>query len=377
MEKNKIIPLFSHNITKEDKKSVINALNNQILTGGPILEEFEKKFASFVNARYAIGVSNATSALFLSLKALGIGKNDEVIVPDMTFVATANSVIHTGAKPVIVDVDLSDLNISIESINNAITKKTKAILPVHFAGRPCNMKEIKKIIRDNKLFLIEDCAHAIGTMFNGKHVGLFGNAGCFSFYPTKNFTTIEGGMVITNSKEISEKIKILRNHGMTKTLQQRYKNGNPWEYDVIESGYNFRLDEIRSALGISQLKRIRINNRKRKLVAEYYSKNLKNVKGINIPTNSYGIDSHHLYIIRINEKFNISRDELYKKLLDNNIISTIHYKPLHLFTAYKKFNIKSLKNSKKIYEEILTLPFFPEISKKQQDKVIEIILESN
>ena len=217
---NETIPLFLPDITNEDKKAILETLNKALLTDGPKLREFESSFAKFTGAKYAIGVSNATSALHLSLLANNVGKGDEVIIPDMTFVATANAVIHSGATPVFVDVEMNSMNISVDSIKEKINKKTKAILPVHFAGKVCNIKQIVKIVKENNLKLIEDCAHAIGARVGKNHVGTFGNSGCFSFYPTKNITTIEGGMVITDSKEIAEKISLLRNHGLTKTLSQ-------------------------------------------------------------------------------------------------------------------------------------------------------------
>ena len=190
------VPFFTPAISNLDKKAVLRSLNGKLLTNGPKLAEFEKKFSKFVNSRYAVGVSNATAGLHLSLRALGVGKNDEVIVPDMTFVATANAVLLANAKPVLADVDIKTMNISPQAILANITKKTKAIIPVHFAGRSCDMTKIMKIAKDYKLFVIEDCAHAIGTKFKNKHVGTFGDCGCFSFYPTKNITTLEGGMVI-------------------------------------------------------------------------------------------------------------------------------------------------------------------------------------
>jgi len=238
------VPFFRPYIDKEDIKSVENSLKRPLLTDGPILQEFESKFSKLTGAKFAVGVSNATSALQLSLKALGIGKNDEVILPDMTFVATGNSILNVGATPVIVDVN-DDMNISLDSIKENITSKTKAIIPVHFAGKICDIKNIKKIATANNLFLIEDCAHAIGAKFENKHAGTFGDAGCFSFYPTKNITTIEGGMVICNSKNTMQRIQSFRNHGITRTLKQRFSDGKPWDYDEIEPGYNFRLDEIR------------------------------------------------------------------------------------------------------------------------------------
>ena len=223
------VPFFEPLITNEDKKQVNKALDAPFLTDGPKLIQFEKEFSKFCGSKYAIGVSNATSALHLSLVCSGINKNDEVIIPNLTFVATASSVLHSGATPVLADIENDTLNISIESIKKNITKKTKAIIPVHFAGMPCNMNEIIKIAKKNNLKIIEDCAHGIGSKINKKHVGTFGAAGCFSFYPTKNITTIEGGMVITNSKKLAEDICKKRNHGITRTLQNRYSKGKPWD----------------------------------------------------------------------------------------------------------------------------------------------------
>ncbi len=197
------VPFFIPSLSALDKKSVFQALNEKLLTDGPKLIQFENVFSNYVHSKYAVGVSNATSALHLSLKALGIGKDDEVIVPDLTFVATINAVLLTGANPVIVDVDKESMTISPNSILTSISKHTKAIIPVHFAGISCDMTKIMKIAKSKKLFVIEDCAHAIGTKFKNKHVGTFGDSGCFSFYPTKNITTLEGGMIISKNKSIT------------------------------------------------------------------------------------------------------------------------------------------------------------------------------
>ena len=372
------IPFFVPWITKGDKKAVIDALNSSLLTDGPKLRQFESAFAKFTGARYAIGVSNATSALHLSIKALGIGKGDEVIVPDMTFVATANAVVLSGAVPVFADVEKETMNISIDSIKKKINPKTKAIIPVHFAGKVCDIGTITKIARKNNLVVIEDCAHAIGARYDKKHVGNFGSTGCFSFYPTKNITTIEGGMVITNSKKTAEYVMSARNHGLTKTLVQRYASGKPWDYDVIESGYNYRLDEIRSALGLSQIKRIKKLNTLRKKAFEYYSNRLKHVKGLVTPHSSASNDhAYHLYIMRVEKNNNVSRDELFTQLLKYGIKTTVHYKPLHEFTAFNKFknDNEDMKNSKQLYEEIISLPFYPNMPKKQQDFVIDCIIK--
>jgi dTDP-4-amino-4,6-dideoxygalactose transaminase len=370
------VPAFQPWITKDDKKAVLESLNSMLLTLGPNLEKFETMFANFTKSKYAIGVSNGTSALHLSLKALGIGKGDEVIIPDLTFIADINSVIHSGATPVLADIEENDFRISIKSIKEKITDRTRAIIPVHMYGEACKMKEIMDVARSNKLYIIEDCAHAIGTYFKGKHVGTFGLTGCFSFYPTKNITSVEGGMVITNSSKIADSIRRLRNHGMTKTLLQRYSGGYPWIFDVKEAGYNYRLDELRSALGISQLKRIKKMNELRKKAAAFYNSGLKNVEGIETPKlvddNSH---SYHLYHIRIKRKYGLSRDKLFKFLAKDGIRTTVYYLPLHKFRAYKKFvkDYKEFPNSSKAYSEILALPLFPTISRKQQRYVIKCI----
>jgi len=371
------VPFFEPWITKEDKKAVIGALSSTLLTDGPKLREFESAFAKFTGAKYAIGVSNATSALHLSIKSFGIGNGDEVIIPDMTFVATANAVVLSGAVPVFADVEKETMNISIDSIKKKINSKTKAIIPVHFAGKICDIVTISKIAKKNNLVVIEDCAHAIGAYRGEKHVGNFGSAGCFSFYPTKNITTIEGGMIITNSKKTAEYVMKARNHGLTKTLVQRYASGKPWDYDVIESGYNYRLDEIRSALGLSQLKRIKKLNTLRKKAFEYYSNRLKNVKGLVTPHSSANNDhAYHLYIMRVEKNNNVSRDKLFTQLLKYGIKTTVHYKPLHEFTTFKKFkNNNDMENSKQLYKEIISLPFYPNMSKKQQDFVIDCIIK--
>jgi len=239
------------------------------------------------------------------------------------------------------------------------------------------MTKIMKIARQNNLHVVEDCAHSLGAYFNKKHVGTFGSTGCFSFYPTKNITTIEGGIIITNSKKIAKKLETLRNHGLTRTLLQRNHDTKPWDYDVVTPGYNFRLDEIRAALGLSQLSRFKKITMMRKTDAQYYNNKLKNIEGIDI-VNYENEKKHvyHLYIIRIKKSFGISRDIVHKKLFQKDIRTTVHYKPLHLFSCFKNYLNKNQKfpNSMNAYNECLTLPLFPTITRKQQDYVIDSIL---
>ena len=371
-------PAYEPWISSEDKKIVNKTLTQSMLTLGPQLEKFEADFCKYSQAKYAIAVSNCTAALHLSLKALGIKKDDEVIIPDLTFVADANAVLACNANPVIVDINKENFFLSITNIKKNITKKTKAIIPVHIYGQVCNIDEILDVARDNNLNVIEDCAHAIGTFHNSKHVGNLGNTGCFSFYPTKNITTAEGGMVITNSNKIAEKIRQLRSHGMTKSLKSRYSSKYPWIFDIVEPGYNYRMDEIRAALGITQLKRIKKINELRKNASFYYHKNLQNIPGIILPdmVNDKS-HSYHLYTIRVTKPFKLSRNQLFKKLKDNGIRTTVYWMPIHEYTAFRKFAKSSnIINTAKIYDQILALPLFPNISKKHQDSVIKVIKSS-
>ena len=368
-------PAYEPWISKEDEKTISRTLKQSMLTLGPQLEKFESNFCKYSKAKYAVAVSNCTAALHLSLMALDIRENDEVIIPDLTFVADANAVLACNAKPVVADINKENFFFSISSVKKSITKRTKAIIPVHIYGQVCNIDEILDLAKDNNLKVVEDCAHAVGTFHKSKHVGTLGNTGCFSFYPTKNITTAEGGMVTTNSKIIAEKVRQLRSHGMTKSLKNRYSSEYPWVFDIVEPGYNYRLDEISSALGITQLKRIKKINDLRKKASLYYHKNLQNIPGIILPdmVNDRS-HSYHLYTIRVTKPFRLSRNKLYKKLRDNGIRTTVYWMPIHEYAAYRKFAKKSsIPNTAKMYDEILALPLFPNISKKHQDAVIKVI----
>ena len=378
------VPFFDYPRLWTDRKEfLIETIDKTASSGGFIMQEslsnFEKSLSKFVVSPYALGVGNATDAMEIFLQAIGLEKGDEVIIPNITFVATANAVLYVDATPVLVDVNDHDINISIKSIEKSITKKTKAIIPVHFAGKSCDMLAIQKIAKKNNLKIIEDCAHALGTKFNKTHVGNFGKTGCFSFYPTKNLTTFEGGMVITNSKKIASKIRSMRNHGINKSLKERFSTGYPWDFDVSELGYNFRLDEIRSSLGLNQLKRLHKMNKLRQDASRYYKKQLKSINGIQLLDDpNLKNNSCHLFVIKILKNFIMDRNLLFKYLLKNGIRTSVHYKPLNKFSFYKSKSkiYSSLEVSEQLYSKILSLPLFPQITKRELDLVINAIKDS-
>lgn len=370
------IPFYIPWITNEDKKAVSEAIKSRWLTGGSRAIHFEKMFADYIGVEHAISASSCTAALHLAMRVLNIKPGDEVIVPVFTFAATANAPIFCGAKPLFADVNEKTFNISPEDILNRITRKTKAIIPVHYGGQPCDMKEILDIAEDYKLHVVEDCAHSLGSEYEGKKTGNLGTIGCFSFYPTKIITTMEGGMITTNDEHLARRLRILREHGMTKSASDRESDAT-WYYDVVDLGYNYRLNEVQAALGISQLKRVEEGIERRIEAAHYYTKKLS-LDGITPPYEDPN-RSHifHLYVIKIQKDVaGITREELFGKLQNNGIGVSVHYTPLHLLSFYKKFlsdNSNTFPVAEQVCEQILSLPLFPTLSKKNIDVITEKI----
>jgi UDP-4-amino-4,6-dideoxy-N-acetyl-beta-L-altrosamine transaminase len=370
------IPFYTPWITNQDKKAISEALKSRWLTGGPIAVQFEKQFADYVGVKHAVSVSSCTAALHLAMRVLNIKSGDEVIVPDVTFAATANAPLFVGATPVFADIDEKTFNISPKDLLNRITPKTKAIIPVHYGGQPCDMKELIEIAEDYKLHIVEDCAHSLGAEYNGKKTGSFGVFGCFSFYPTKIITTLEGGMITTNDENLAKKLRILREHGMSKTAIDRESEAS-WYYDVVDLGYNYRLNELQAALGISQLARADEGIKRRIEAARYYKKRLK-CNGVVIPYEApHRSHIFHLFVIKVDkDRFSKSRDDLFKKLSSNGVGVSLHYTPLHKLSLYKKFiNSKTNKFSvaEQIYQQILSLPLYPTMTETDIDFVAEKI----
>ena len=360
-------PLSDIDLGKEEEREILKVVRSRWLSTGPVTERFEKAFSKTLGGGYAIAVSNGTAALHLALAGLGIKEGDEVILPSLTFIATANAVLYVGAKPIFADiVSTEDLNISPEEIKEKINKKTKAIMVMHYGGYPCDMKTILRIAKRSGLYVIEDAAHAPDAAYQGRRCGLIGEIGCFSFFSNKNLVTGEGGMVVTRNKAWAEKIQRMRSHGMEALSWDKYR-GHLSSYDIRRLGYNYRTTEIQSALGLVQLKKLDRNNRKRKGLVEIYRKELQGVEGISIPFSKFrGNPSYHLFPILLAPS--IHRNKVMERLKDFGIQTSVHYPPVHLFSLYRKrfgYKVGMLPKTEEVSRREVTLPLHPRM--KQED----------
>lgn len=370
---------FSKPLLGQREKNEINkVIDSGWLTTGKKTLLFEKKFSSYKQAKYALALNSCTAALHLSLLLINLKKNDEVITSALTFSSTINSIVMTGAKPVLADVELNSQNIDPKDIEKKINKNTKAILIVHFAGRACNMNKIMKIVKKHKLHLIEDCAHSIEGKYQNKSLGTFGTFGCFSFYATKNLSIGEGGMLVTSNKKLYDRARVLSLHGMDKAAWNRYGKQGYRHYDVSEIGYKYNLMDLLSVIGIIQLSNIKKNLIKRKKIWDLYTKNFKNFFKISSSWNKNEIQhSYHLFNMFLNKKRDgISRDEAILNLHKQKIGVGIHYRSVPEHSVYrKKFNWKldDYPNAKKIGRETISLPLSPSLKKSEVLKVIKVI----
>ena len=369
MAKIKIIPYGHQWLDDNDIKEVIKVLKGDWLTQGPKIEEFEKAVAKYCGAKYGVAVSSGTAALHAAYSVAGISSGDEIITTPMTFAATANAAVFCGARPVFVDIRSDTLNINSELIEGLITSKTKAIIPVDFAGHPCDYEEIFKIARKHNLLVIEDACHALGAKYKGKKVGSFSDMTILSFHPVKHITTGEGGMVLTDNKIFYEKLKIFRHHGIIKIPEK-----GKWYYEIENPGYNYRITDFQCAIGISQLKKLDKFIEKRKKIAERYNKAFKNIEKIIIPTEKiYAKSAWHIYPIQIR---GAGRKEVFEKLFKLAVGAQVHYVPLHIQPFYqKRFGYKKgdFPIAEKYYEGAITLPLFPKMTDKEVQYVIDSV----
>ena len=363
------IPLCKPFINEKEIELVKEVLESGWLAHGPKNKEFEELFSKYIGAKKAVSVNSCTSALHLSVEALSI--TGEVIVPSFTFVASANSIVTGGAKPVFCEVDYDTCNMDPKSVKKAITPKTQAIMPVHFAGQSCKMGEIIEIAQKHNLKVIEDSAETIGGTFNGKKTGSFGDIGCFSFYPTKNITTGEGGMVTLNDEELAKKLSALKAHGILSSTYEREKENKPWLRAATYAGYNFRLCDVLAAIGIAQMGKLDEMNDLRRKHARYLSKNLCNIIQIDIPVELK--ECKHVYQMYTLKVKGIDRTKFIVKLREKGIGASVHFDPpVHTQPFYKNSRW-NLPVTEKVAKSIVTLPMFPSLTREELDYIIDCV----
>ena len=379
----KVIPYGRQNITDDDIKAVIDALQSDFLTQGPKVPEFESAFAEYVDAKYAVAVSNGTAALHISALALGVSAGDNVIVTPITFAASANCIRYCGGNVEFCDIDKDNFLIDIEKLESILQSRPKGffkgIIPVDYAGYPIDGERLKKVANDYDLWIIEDACHAPGAFFTdstGKKQktgnGIFADLTCFSFHPVKHIATGEGGMITTNSGELYEKLLLLRTHGITKDPDILQENHGGWYYEMQELGYNYRLTDFQAALGISQLNKANEGLCRRHEIAQRYNEAFKDISGIIKPKTCDNIyHAYHLYIIQTENRL-----ALYNHLKEQNILAQVHYIPIHLMPYYRQFGWKTgdFKVAENLYRRCLSLPMYPSLTLEEQEYVIESII---
>ena len=373
------VPLSDIDFGEEEVKAVGDVIRSRWLSMGEVTQKFEQEFSTFTGTKHALAVTNATAALHLACVAAGVGLGDEVIVPSLTFVATANAVRYTGATPVFADLESLDwLNISPTSIEACITDKTRAILVVHYAGFACNMPAIMEIARRHNLIVLEDSAHAIGSELEGRKLGTWGAIGCYSFFSNKNMTTGEGGMLATDDDALAERLRLLRSHGMTSLSWDRHK-GHAWSYDVVDLGYNYRIDEMRSALGRVQLGKLPLNNQRRADLTRQYREWLAELAPqVRMPFGEQrGTSCYHILPILLPP--GADRIHFMENMKVRGIQTSIHYPPVHEFQIYHEEwqrHGRPLPLTEEAASHEVTLPLYPTMSDEQVRWVAESVQQS-
>lgn len=361
-------------IDEQDIQAVVEVLRGNYLTTGPLVGEFEKKVAEYVGAKYAVAVSNGTAALHAAMFGCGIGPGDEIIVTPLTFAATVNAIVYIGAIPVFADISEETYNIDVKSVVSKITSKTKAIVPVHFAGQPVDITALQDIAKTHNLKIIEDGAHALGSEYKGQKVGSFADATTFSFHPVKPITTGEGGIITTNDEEVYKRMLLFRSHGITREHEDlKDKSHGNWYYEQQLLGYNYRLTDIQAALGISQMDKLDSFIERRREIARIYNEAFKDLEGIRVPYEAKDCKSgYHIYVVQLNN-IKASRDEVYKALISENIGVNVHYIPVYYHPYYQERGYKKgiCPIMEEVYEKILTLPLYPTMTQADVESVIE------
>jgi dTDP-4-amino-4,6-dideoxygalactose transaminase len=371
------LPYCLPSIGEEEIAEVADSLRSGWVTTGPKVKRFEQEFAAYVGAKHAIAVNSCTAALHTSLAALDVGPGDEVIVPTLTFCATANVVVHLGATPVIVDVD-RNFQISEEAIRRAIGPRTKAIVPVHYAGQACSLREILTLAESRGIPVVEDAAHAVGADYAGKKIGTHGRAVCFSFYAIKNMTTGEGGMITTNDDFLALRLRSLSLHGMSRDSWTRYTEAGSWYYEVLEPGYKYNMSDMQAALGIHQLRRLDGFVLRRQEIAAMYTRAFSDLPELLLPTRLPGrTHTFHLYPIRLNaDLLSLKRPAFIEELRARNIGTSVHFIPLHRHRFYRErygYEVNQFPICEELYQGLLSLPLYPAMTDQDVTDVIEAV----
>ncbi|MFW9988899.1 MAG: UDP-4-amino-4,6-dideoxy-N-acetyl-beta-L-altrosamine transaminase [Candidatus Odinarchaeota archaeon] len=374
----KFLPYGTQWLDNEEINEVIDSLKSDWITTGPKMRSFEEKFKKYKGSKYAIAVNSGTAALHICTSCIDIKPGDEVITTPYTFVASANCIIYRGGTPIFADIKKDTYNIDPVKIREKITSKTKAIIPVHFAGQPCDMDEITEIAEQNGLYIIEDAAHAVAAEYKNKKIGTISDLTTFSFHPVKNITTAEGGMVTTDNDEFNEKLLMFRTHGISKDAIKRFGKSGGFYYDMQYLGFRYNLSELHSALGIHQLNKLESFQKRRREIVKIYNRELNDIDEIIIPYVKNNIKhSWHLYVIQLElEALRVSRDHIFKALRGENIGVNVHYIPVHYHSYYmNKFGLSKgiLPNVEWLFPRVLTIPLFPRMSDEDVYDVINAL----
>jgi perosamine synthetase len=378
--KEQVIPFHQADVGEQEAQAAADVIRSGWLTMGPKTLEFEQGFAAYVGAKHAIGVSSCTAALHLALDAIGLKQGDEVLVPTTTFTSTAEVVAYFKAKPVLVDIDVESLCINPVDAERRITARTRAIIPVHYGGQPCDMEAIQDMANRHGLRVIEDAAHSVPASYRGVRVGAISELTAFSFYATKTLTTGEGGMVTTNNDDLAARMRMMRLHGIGRDAWKRYSSEGSWYYEVLDSGFKYNLTDIQSAIGIVQLEKCdRMHIARQKIAARYSAKFAKE-RALQIPIVADDRTSAwHLYALRLNlEVISITRSEMIEKLKERGIGTSVHFIPLHMHPYYQNaygYRANDFPVASNQYERYISLPIFPGMTSTQIDYVIENVLE--
>jgi len=367
-------------IGQEEIDAVVDTLRTGWLTTGPKTQQFEREFAKRFQAPAALALNSCTAGLHTALVALGIGKGDEVITTCLTFAATVNVIEHVGATPVLVDVEPDTLNLDPDLVERAITPRTKAILPVHFAGHPVDLDAISTLAQRRRLAVIEDAAHAVGAVYRGRPIGSGNHPTLFSFYATKNMTTGEGGM-LTADEELISQARIISLHGMSREAWNRYQRGGSWQYDVVTPGFKYNMTDLQASLGLCQLHRLTDFQRRRKEIAHSYTRAFREFDELEVPTcRPDVVHAWHLYVLRLRSKgLNIDRDRFIDSLTNKNIGTSVHFIPIHLHSYYRaKYGYRETdyRTAYQNFQRMLSLPLHPGMTDQDVDDVIEAVCDT-